>query len=75
VVNCLYPFPGFSILGLEVFRGRWVSFWRKLMRYFLFVIAALSMLGTGIVPANACPAGTHPVCSYNGGAHSTRHCE
>ena len=44
------------------------------MRYLLAVIAALSMLGTAIVPANACPAGTHPVCSYNGGAHSACHC-
>jgi hypothetical protein len=45
------------------------------MRYLLLVITAISMLGTAIGPANACPAGTHPVCSYDGGAHSNCHCE
>jgi hypothetical protein len=45
------------------------------MRYFLFVAAAFSLLVTGIAPASACPAGTHPVCEYNGGAHSSCHCE
>jgi hypothetical protein len=35
---------------------------------------AFSLLVTGIAPASACPAGTHPVCSYNGGAHSNCEC-
>jgi hypothetical protein len=45
-----------------------------MMRYILFVAAAFSLLVTGIAPASACPAGTHPVCSYNGGDHSNCHC-
>jgi hypothetical protein len=48
---------------------------RFIMRYFLFVAAAFSLLVTGIAPASACPAGTHPVCEYNGGAHSNCHCQ
>jgi hypothetical protein len=44
------------------------------MRYILLVAAAFSLLAAGIAPASACPAGTHPVCSYNGGAHSNCYC-
>ena len=45
------------------------------MRYLLVVAAAISLLVTAVAPASACPAGTHPVCSYNGGAHSDCHCQ
>jgi hypothetical protein len=41
----------------------------------LLIVSELAMLGTDMAPAMACPAGTHPVCSYDGGPHSHCHCE